>query len=157
MKGSYVLVIELATDARLTVGRLGSFEFPAGLYLYCGSALSGLGARVGRHLRQDKRPHWHVDYLTGVGPVVEVWWVADGQRWECQWAKEIAAHGGEVVARGLGSSDCRCPTHLLRWRRGGELAALRQTLSGNAGQVTFGVWTAGEDKDSPIFALGESN
>ena len=54
MKGSYVLVLKLEEDKRLTIGRLGTFEFPAGLYLYCGSALNGLEARVRRHLRQGQ-------------------------------------------------------------------------------------------------------
>lgn len=114
MKGSYVLVLDLAEDTRLTVGRLGTFEFPAGLYLYCGSALNGLEARIRRHIHQDKKRHWHVDYLTGAAPVLQVWWVADEERWECRWAEAIAGQDCEPVARGFGSSDCRCPAHLFR-------------------------------------------
>ncbi len=155
-KGSYILVIDLAEDTRLTIGRLGTFEFPAGLYLYCGSALNGLEPRIRRHLRRDKKRHWHIDHLTAVAPVVEVWWVLDEERWECRWANAITGRGGQVVALGFGSSDCRCSTHLLRWEQRRDLAALRQALFENAEPDTFGVWSAGEEEDSPSFAPGES-
>ena len=69
MKGSYALVIRLNRTEQLTVGRLGEFDFPAGCYLYFGSALNGLESRVSRHLRRDKKLHWHVDYLTVVAVV----------------------------------------------------------------------------------------
>ena len=38
-KGSYVLLIALDKDATVAVGKLGTFSFPAGYYLYVGSAL----------------------------------------------------------------------------------------------------------------------
>ena len=144
-KGSYVLVIALAEDARLQVGRLGVFNFPAGLYLYTGSAMGGLAARIRRHLRPDKKLHWHVDYLTGAsatrasatgapatgsaaGSVVEAWWALGQARLECLWAEAIATLGGQVVAPGFGSSDCRCPTHLLWVAGGNALDDLRSML-----------------------------
>ena len=155
-RGSYILILDLEEDLRLEVGRLGTFGFPAGLYLYCGSALNGLEARIRRHLRRDKKLHWHIDFLTAVAPVVEVWWVADGVRWECRWAEAIMGQGGQVVARGFGSSDCRCPSNLLRWEHSEDMDGLRQTLFAHAGQTTSGVWGTTRDEDSPSFALGES-
>jgi len=131
VKGSYILVIDLVEETRLTVGRLGTFEFPVGLYFYCGSALNGLEARIRRHLRQDKKRHWHVDHLTAMAPVVEVWWVEDEDRWECRWAETIMAQGGEVVARGFGSSDCRCLTHLVYVESGKDLDLVRRGLEEN--------------------------
>ena len=131
-KGSYILVLDLAEDATLKIGRLGTFEFPAGLYLYCGSALNGLEARIRRHLRRDKKRHWHIDYLAEVAPVVQVWWVEDRERWECRWAQAIAGQGGEVMARGFGSSDCRCPTHLLRVQCWGRTSNILQDLNDGA-------------------------
>ena len=77
MKGSYVLLIHLTGSVSLTVGRLGRFYFPAGYYIYFGSALGGLEARIGRHLRQHKKTHWHIDWLTAVGNLVQVWWTED--------------------------------------------------------------------------------
>ena len=113
MKGSYILAIYLAYSGQLAIGRLGSFDFPAGHYLYCGSALNGLEARVRRHLRQDKKLHWHVDYLVAAAQIRQVWWQEGCERVECAWAEAIAAHGGVVVASRFGSSDCRCQAHLL--------------------------------------------
>ena len=142
MKGSYILVLDLVEETRITAGRLGTFVFPSGSYFYCGSALNGLEVRVRRHLRKDKKRHWHIDHLTAAAPVVEVWWVADGERWECRWAAAMAGLGGEVVARGFGSSDCRCPTHLLRRNRGADLAGIRQALLFDLDLDDMGVWTA---------------
>lgn len=112
MKGSYLLSIYLDRPKRLTIGRKGTFDFPAGHYLYCGSALNGLEARINRHLRADKKLHWHIDYLVAEARIAEVWWKEGGERLECAWSEAIATLGGEVAVRGFGSSDCRCPTHL---------------------------------------------
>src|SRR3989338_9080093 len=81
VKGSYVLILQLAETKRLTVGKLGTFAFPTGLYLYFGSALNGLRSRIQRHLRKHKKSHWHVDALTAQAAVVEVAWVPGTHRY----------------------------------------------------------------------------
>ena len=116
LKGSYALIIRRESGTPLTIGRLGSFAFPAGLYLYAGSALNGLESRVRRHLRRDndKKRHWHIDYLTAIAPVCQVWWAADEMRRECEWAGIVRERGGKIVAPGFGASDCRrCSAHLF--------------------------------------------
>ena len=60
---TYQLAIRIGRPIRIRVGRLGEFEFPAGRYVYTGSARRGLEARVRRHLSRAKRLHWHIDYL----------------------------------------------------------------------------------------------
>lgn len=140
----------------LEIGRLGTFEFPAGLYLYCGSALNGLKGRIRRHLRRDKKHHWHIDRLTAVAPVAQVWWVVEGARRECRWADAIKEQGGQIVARRFGSSDCKCSSHLLWWEKGEYTSDLYRILFADAGQATFGMWAAGKDEDSPGFEPGES-
>lgn len=146
VKGSYALVIGLEREQRLAVGRLGSFDFPAGRYLYLGSGLNGLESRVRRHLRRDgaKKRHWHIDYLTAAAAVIEVWWAADGRRRECEWAGKAQEWGGGIVAPGFGASDCRCRAHLLYF--GGDAAGLAELrdelLVGIAGELR-GVWQAG--------------
>ncbi len=109
---SYVLFIEIPAAVTVTVGRLGTFCFPAGRYVYSGSAKKNLKARVNRHLRREKRLRWHIDYLLAA-PGVEVVEVLFSDRSECQLA---ARAGGEVVVSGFGSSDCRagCGSHLRR-------------------------------------------
>ena len=62
-KGAYQLLIRLDRDQTITVGRIGRFRFPAGYYVYTGSAMNGIEARVRRHLSSRKRIRWHIDYL----------------------------------------------------------------------------------------------
>src|SRR5690606_19839173 len=107
--GTYVLLIRAGEPLRLVPGRLGAFDLPAGLYAYVGSAhgAGGLRARVGRHLRTGKKAHWHVDALTALAPVVEVWASASAERVECTWARALAALPGAVEPiPGFGASDC---------------------------------------------------
>ena len=125
--GSYALALRLPSRRKLTVGRLGLVEFPSGHYIYFGSALGGLKARVARHLRSDKKLHWHADYLSAEVPWNRVWQLPDGQRWECVWAAAAAAAAGVTLpAPGFGSSDCRCRSHLVRVN---SAKAVRELLS----------------------------
>ncbi len=145
LRGSYLLALQLEAELRRSVGRLGEFAFPPGHYLYFGSALNGLAARVQRHLRQDKRRHWHVDYLTTASRVNRVWWVGDGVRRECDWAQEALRQGAMVVAPGFGASDCRCIAHLVYLDRPEGLARLvRLLMDGLPANVIQGCLPAAE-------------
>jgi Uri superfamily endonuclease len=98
---------------------LGSAFFPAGRYVYVGSALRGIVARVARHRRlaaqKTGKLHWHIDYLL-VHPLVQ--WA--GEQFlengvECDISKKIEATDGVTApVPGFGSSDCRaaCRAHL---------------------------------------------
>ena len=110
--GSYALLIELESPTAIDVGRLGSIEFRAGWYAYVGSALGGVSARVGRHLRQHKNLHWHVDYLLQEARLSEVTWALSEERMECRIAECLRRYGFSSV-KGFGASDCRCPSHLF--------------------------------------------
>ena len=115
-RGTYVLVFRLVEETDIRVGRLGEFSFPAGYYLYVGSAQGsgGLVARVARHRRAEKRLHWHVDYLTRCADIIDVWYIESPRHLECVVAEAIAAlPDARVPVPGFGSSDCRCPAHLL--------------------------------------------
>ncbi len=114
-RGAYVLLIRLDAPVELRVGRLGTFAFAAGWYAYVGSALGpgGLQARLRRHLRAEKRVHWHVDYLLTRGKVECIWQVATDERLECAWARALQGIGGQVFPPRFGASDCRCPGHLI--------------------------------------------
>ena len=107
---TYQLLIRVDRPCRVRVGRLGAFVFPAGRYVYTGSAKRALEARVARHLARTKRLHWHIDYLLAA-PGVTVESVRRSRRSEC--AVNQAA-GGSVPAPGFGASDCRarCGSHL---------------------------------------------
>jgi sugar fermentation stimulation protein A len=114
MPGTYILVIEIDHAVHLEIGRLGTYDLCEGYYLYVGSALSGLSSRVARHLRREKRLHWHIDYLLQVARVTEVWSRVGQERLECAWAEALGRSGQvEQVVRGFGSSDCECWSHLF--------------------------------------------
>jgi len=117
-KGIYALILHLVCREEITIGRLGKFTFPAGYYLYLGSALGpgGLEARLTRHLREGKRPHWHIDYLGPVARPVAVWLAEGDRRRECAWAARLAQmDGASLPVPGFGASDCRCPAHLVHF------------------------------------------
>lgn len=98
----------------VAVGKLGEFDLKAGYYLYAGSALGGLAARLARHCRSEKRLHWHIDYLTTRLEVQEAWIVKRQERLECACAEVLRSlSGAELPILGFGSSDCRCVTHLV--------------------------------------------
>jgi Uri superfamily endonuclease len=114
VKGIYVLIIQLRTDADVTVGRLGTLHFPEGLYVYVGSAQTALEKRIERHLRKEKQLHWHVDYLLqcSSAKVLKIFCKNAGKPEECNIASKIATKGEGV--NGFGCSDCRCKSHLFR-------------------------------------------
>ncbi len=114
--GTYALGLMLAVEVQVTVGALGQGIFPPGLVLYVGSAWGpgGLAARLGRHLRGDGKPHWHIDALRRWATPVALW-IAPGEHLECNWARALVDLPGVRIAMSrFGASDCRCPSHLFR-------------------------------------------
>ena len=128
-RGTYALILELDVDTTISVGKLGLFKFPEGYYIYIGSALGGLTSRVNRHLSPLKRIHWHVDYLLQSARVVDIWSISNDERLECEWSK--AARGlpmAQDIVPGFGSSDCRCPSHLVHLKTKPSFDMFRKEL-----------------------------
>ncbi len=119
-KGTYVLCLELHSYQRIVVGKLGPFHLAAGCYAYVGRAFGpgGLAARLAHHLGRPAAPHWHIDYLRARAGVREIWHARTRPADEHQWAQALAAiRGAEMPIHGFGSSDCGCPSHLVRLKR----------------------------------------
>lgn len=116
MKGSYALVLNLPQAQQITVGKLGPQPFLPGYYIYFGSALNSLEGRLRRHLKADKKHHWHIDFLSAVADIEQVWWSTGDSRRECSWTQSaLACPNVTVPVKGFGSSDCRsCPSHLVQ-------------------------------------------
>jgi len=110
VKGSYVLLVELSTGKDIFVGKLGYVSFPKASYAYVGSAMNGLRARLARHLRGEKKLHWHIDYLLKEAEVEEIILCPGKERVECSLAQALAGKFQSVP--GFGSSDCKCRSHL---------------------------------------------
>ena len=114
--GTYALVVLSEDRLLLSVGKLGTHDFPPGYYIYVGSALRGLGARLNRHLRGEKSLHWHIDYLLSRATIIQIWYSLGKDRLECVWNIILAdLPGATPVIPGFGSSDCRCRTHLTHF------------------------------------------
>ena len=115
MKGVYCLLFFLDRDRRIRVGALGAIDFPRGIYAYVGSAQSGVGKRVGRHTRREKKMRWHIDYLLECAEIVSSIVVpTERKEDECEITTALLQlEGSKVVAPGFGSSDCVCTSHLI--------------------------------------------
>lgn len=115
--GAYALVLHLTVPIAVRVGRLGEWALPSGWHVYVGSALGagGLRGRLARHFRTEKKLRWHIDYVLAANvDVSEVWYVESSARWECVWARQLAAlPGARVLIPRFGAGDCHCPSHLL--------------------------------------------
>ncbi|TLG75625.1 GIY-YIG nuclease family protein [Methylocystis sp. B8] len=117
--GAYALWLRLEAPLDVRVGKI-SATLPAGNYLYCGSARGpgGLRARLSRHMRPQKRAHWHIDQLTAVASVLGAFVQEDGD--EC--AFNAALGDLPIPVAGFGSSDCRrCAAHLRLWPKDATL------------------------------------
>lgn len=111
--GLYLLVLEVPADVPVEMGRSGTRMLSRGCYVYTGSARHGLSRRVARHLQTRKRLHWHVDFLRAASVRTQALPIRAASG-ECELAAAVARLGGTLVG-GFGSSDCRCPGHLVRF------------------------------------------
>lgn len=118
MKGAYLLIIEL--DREITIKN--RWNLKAGLYVYVGSAMSGLIQRISRHMKKDKREHWHIDHLLRHGRILSVIMFPSEERLE----EEISRYLSRVLdgPRGFGSSDLKVRTNLYKIEKLGEFFEL---------------------------------
>ncbi|MBI2471886.1 MAG: GIY-YIG nuclease family protein [Planctomycetes bacterium] len=112
-KGIYCLTIKLVKKYNIEIGCLGTFRFPGGFYVYVGSAQNNLEGRIERHLRQDKKMHWHIDYLLHYGQVTSVHTYTGEKDMECMLSRKIGhIKNAMIPVNNFGSSDCSCASHL---------------------------------------------
>lgn len=115
MKGVYCLIAVMREARSIKVGSLGEVEFPSGMYVYVGSAMSGIEQRVGRHVGRRKKKRWHIDYLMDEAEYVNSAAILCGTKSvECEVARALSTC--EIAAgtiQDFGSSDCNCNSHLI--------------------------------------------
>ena len=115
MKGSYCLIINVEKDTKIKIGKkLGIINFKKGCYVYVGSAMNSLESRVKRHLSDNKKKHWHIDYLllNKNSKIKKIYTKESGEKLEC-----------ESIAD-FGCSDCKCHSHLIYFKNS-KLANLK--------------------------------
>lgn len=115
--GAYQITFLVENDIEISVGRLGLCCFKKGIYIYTGSAMKNLSQRVSRHLSNNKKIKWHIDYLLANSncKILKAELFYSGIREECQINQRSLDELNAVIpVKGFGSSDCsRCESHLI--------------------------------------------
>lgn len=115
MKGTYCLVVELDNKKSIKIGKkLGKISFEEGFYVYVGSAMNSLTARINRHLRDDKKLHWHIDYLLKNASVTDVIYAESTKKIECELSQYLSTK--TIGIEDFGCSDCKCDSHLYYFK-----------------------------------------
>ena len=112
-RGSYLLILKLNRKMNLEFGRKENRQtFPAGYYVYVGSAMKNLTQRLERHRRLRKNKFWHIDYLREASDFIAALPIRSSEDLECQMAERMRAVADWAIP-GFGASDCACPGHLF--------------------------------------------
>jgi sugar fermentation stimulation protein A len=111
-RGSYIVILRLKEDTRLSAGSFAGVLFCKGYYLYAGSAMNSLTKRIERHRRMRKKMFWHIDYLREKAEFCAALPIRTATSIECSIAKALKAIADWSMP-GFGSSDCSCETHLF--------------------------------------------
>jgi sugar fermentation stimulation protein A len=111
-RGSYLLILKLGVRETIPIGKMGNIVFPPGYYIYVGSAMANLTARIERHRRLRKNHHWHIDYLRQEAEFETALPFRASVSLECPMAGAMGKISDWTIPF-LGSTDCSCPTHLF--------------------------------------------
>ena len=115
--GVYQLRISVGKICSISIGKLGTFTFPAGQYVYTGRAKKNLAQRIDRHKKRNKKCFWHIDYLLTDENVQleDIAIISENFSDECSENKKLLMRNASIVATGFGASDCKsnCGSHLL--------------------------------------------
>ena len=140
LPGTYTLILFSAIRKPVKIGKLGILSVKPGFYAYIGSAFGpgGLQARLTHHLSHSGREHWHIDYLSPILNVCEIWHTNDPVRREHHWAQVHAqTRAAVLLLPDFGSSDCRCRSHLFFYKSKpsgcGFRRKIRAKFDGHAG------------------------
>ena len=110
--GSYMLILNIDENKEIEIGKLGNIFFKKGFYIYIGSAMKDLTARIERHKRKRKNLFWHIDYLREHAALLHAVPIRSSSRLECEIAGSLRTISCSRI-KGFGSSDCKCDSHLF--------------------------------------------
>lgn len=114
MKGCYCLIINLEKNSEIEIGKkLGKTKFKKGHYVYIGSAMNSLESRLNRHLSDDKKLHWHIDYLLKKSEITDIIF-NENKKVECDLSQYMSTKTTGV--EDFGCSDCDCESHLYYFK-----------------------------------------
>ena len=107
----YAILLLIEKECEVEIGKLGTYSFQRGVYVYVGSAKRNLKKRIERHICREKKKRWHMDYIRPYGTILKIITYDDSLS-ECELAGKFIAKGKILVPR-MGSSDCKCPSHFI--------------------------------------------
>lgn len=111
---TYLLQIYLKKQKHIKIGKLGTFRFKKGNYVYVGSAKTNMTKRIARHLRKKKKKFWHIDYLLQYAEVQQVWTSNLPEKR----IAELVSEKMTAPILGFGSSDVKSKSHLFFIKKG---------------------------------------
>ena len=105
--------------SKIKIGKkLGKIDFDKGYYVYVGSAMNSLKSRINRHLSDEKKMHWHIDYFLKESEIEEVIFNESTEKIECGLSHYISKKA--TGTKGFGCSDCECESHLYYFKNRNE-------------------------------------
>ena len=111
VSGIYLLLILFLDNSKVNIGKFGDLVIRKGLYVYVGSAMGsgGLRARIGRHLKTNKKLKWHIDYILSDknSRIVGIIFSRTSKKMESDMAECLIKHGFKSIAPYLGATDYR--------------------------------------------------
>jgi Uri superfamily endonuclease len=117
-QGVYALIIENKKDHVVQIGKLGTFLFKQGFYVYIGSALgksaTSLEYRLKRHLSSTKKLFWHIDFFLNSESVniESILYANTSKKEECALASAtFQIQGAHIPVPQFGASDCKKVNH----------------------------------------------
>jgi len=110
---TYCLILKLPEEKEISIGKLGKLQFHHGTYIYIGSALKNMEKRLQRHMRQDKKLFWHIDYFLQYAQIIDIIRIDSPEKLECTIARLISILPSSQAIPNFGSSDCPCLCHLF--------------------------------------------
>jgi sugar fermentation stimulation protein A len=111
-RGSYIFIVRLRQDRRVSIAGLGEMKFRKGYYCYIGSAKEDLGRRLERHQRLRKKLSCQIDQLRAAADFHAAIPIRASEDLECEIAAAMAKISDWSLP-GFGSTDCNCQTHLF--------------------------------------------
>lgn len=127
-RGTFGLLLEVASDRTLEVGSLGDVRFPEGVYAYAGQAKRGFARRVDRLEEADSRARRHVDRVVDEAADREAVRFP-GAVDACELATHLARDPDSLPVIGFGATGCTCLTHLHGFL-GSDRDHVEQALAG---------------------------
>ncbi|GBD91317.1 hypothetical protein BMS3Abin04_02044 [bacterium BMS3Abin04] len=117
-KGIYILEIFAEKSFKVNSKKFYGKIFKDGYYYYVGSAQKNLKSRIDRHLKREKKLHWHIDYITAIrtNTISNIYLFPDKDKdFECSLVQDLLKNTLLYTpVKDFGNSDCSiCDSHLL--------------------------------------------